>query len=93
VAGKAGEGAAKMSTDHLSGRFRIVNDHWVRKKAGNNSDPRNVFYKAMLSSQTYGEYLRRVGAITVQPETTAYVVTGEMEIRYCRNRRGWIADA
>ncbi len=69
----------------LSGKYRIVNDHWLRKKAGDESDQRHVFYKAMLSCRTYEEYLARVGAISVQPETTAYVVTGEMEVRYCKD--------
>jgi hypothetical protein len=77
----------------LTGRFRILNDAALRLRADRQDDPRHVFYAAMLSSRTYDDYLARVGSTTVQPETTAYAVTGEMEIRYCRDKRAWIADA
>jgi hypothetical protein len=78
---------------NLSGRFRITNNDQIRKHAENIADPRHVFYEAMRSSRTYEEYLRTVGSVTVQPETTAYAVTAQMEIRYCRDRLGWIVDA
>ena len=78
---------------NLTGRFRILNNDALWMRADRQDDPRHVFYEAMLSCRTYSEYLTRVGSVTVQPETTAYAVTGEMEIRYCRDRRGWIADA
>lgn len=81
-----------MGTD-LKGRFRILNDTALRLRADRRDDPRHAFYAAMLSSSTYDDYLARVGSITVQPDTTAYAVTGEMEIRYCRDKRAWIADA
>jgi hypothetical protein len=77
---------------NLTGRFRILNSDALQTRADRQDDPRYVFYAAMLSSRTYSDYLARVGSVTVQPETTAYAVTGEMEIRYCRDRRGWIAD-
>ena len=77
----------------LSGNFRIMNSDALRTRAARQDDPRHVFYAAMLSSRTYDDYLARVGSITVQPETTAYAVTGEMEIRYCRDKRGWIVNA
>ena len=73
--------------EDLRGRFRIVNRCQIQKKAENIDDPRHVFYQAMLASGTYAEYLARAGSIIVQPETTAYSVSGEMEIRYVRNRR------
>jgi len=77
----------------LSGNFRIMNSDALLTRAARQNDPRHVFYAAMLSSRTYADYLARVGAITVQPKTTDYAVTGEVEIRYCRDKRGWIADA
>jgi len=80
-------------SESFSGRFRITNNEQLRKHAENTDDPRHVFYKAMLSSRTYEEYLARVGSVTVQPATTAYAVTGRMEIRYCRNKLRWIVDA
>jgi hypothetical protein len=89
---RGGRKGGEMS-NHPSGRFRIVNDDMLRKKAERTDDPRHVFYEAMLSSGTYECYLARVGSVIVQPETTAYAVSGLMEIRYVRDRRGWIADA
>ena len=82
-----------MMGSDLTGRFHILNNDAIQTRANREDDPRHVFYAAMLSSRTYNDYLARVGSVTVQPETTAYAVTGEMEIRYCRNKRGWIADA
>ena len=78
--------------ERFTGRFRILNNDWIRKKAEDEKDPRHVFYKAMQSARTYNQYYDLVGLVTVQPKTTAYSVTGEMEMRYCRNQRRWIAD-
>ena len=80
-------------SEKLSGRFRITNNDQIRRHAENTSDPRHVFYEAMLSCRTYDEYLAKMESVTVQPKTTAYKVTGAMEIRYCRSKLGWIADA
>ena len=76
----------------LRGRFRILNNAMLKKKATELNDPRHIFYKAMLSSPTYEAYLAQVGSKIVQPKTTSYSVSGFMEIRYCRNQRHWIAD-
>jgi hypothetical protein len=83
----------EMSAE-LHGRYRILNDAALRKKAENTDDPRCVFYVAMLASQTYAEYLSKVGSVEVQPETyKTKPVSGRMEIVYCRDQRHWIADA
>jgi hypothetical protein len=76
----------------LRGRYKILNDAHLRKRASETHDPRHIFYEALLASETYEQYLARVGGVTVQPATTSYAVTGRMEIKYCRDRR-WIADA
>jgi hypothetical protein len=76
----------------LNGRFRVVNDARLRERAQRIEDPRHVFYEAMLSSKTYEDYLSRVGAMIVQPKTTAHAVSGFDELCYCRDRRGWIED-
>ena len=82
-----------MSTE-LRGRYKILNDAALRKKANNNDDPRHIFYDAMLANNTYEGYLRQVGNKTVQPATyRTKPVSGLMEITYCRNQRRWIADA
>jgi hypothetical protein len=81
-----------MSTN-LSGRFRILNRDALEKQAARKSDPRHVFYEAMLAADTYQDYIALVGSVTVQPATTVYAVTGPMEFRYVKEKRGWIASA
>lgn len=77
---------------HLTGRYVVVDAPFMREKAGRN-DPRNIFYRALLSSDTYEEYLAKVGAIAVEVKSYASKpITGRMEIIYCRYR-GWIEDA
>jgi len=77
---------------HLSGRYRIVNEAFLREKA-NRDDPRKVFYIAMLANSSYGAYLAAVGSQAV--EVNGYKqnpISGRMEILYAR-RKGWIRDA
>jgi hypothetical protein len=63
----------------------------MREKAARN-DPRNIFYKALLNSETYEGYLAKVGEIWVEVAThPSGPISGRMEIRYCRDR-GWIED-
>ncbi len=76
----------------LQGRYKILNDTLLREKANRESDPRHVFYIAILISRTYEEYLKRVGNLKVEPSTyKSKPVTASMEIRYCRRHR-WIID-
>ena len=65
----------------LYGRYRILKDAALRKKANNTDDPRYVFYVAMLASQTYAEYLSNMGSVEVRPVTyKTKPVSGRMEI-------------
>lgn len=76
----------------LRGRYKILNDTFLREKANRETDPRHVFYIAILTSRTYEEYMSRVGHLEVKPDTyKTKPVTAAMEIRYCRKNR-WIAD-
>ena len=75
------------------GKYRILNHGAIKERALRRHDPRHVFYEALLACDTYESYARRVGHITVQPQTTSYAVTGHMELGYVRNQRRWIADA
>ena len=74
----------------LRGRYRILNEAFLREKA-NRDDPRRPFYVAMLANRTYEGYLAEVGAKQVIVESYKQSpITGRMEILYAR-RRGWIA--
>ncbi|MCI4680026.1 hypothetical protein K9U39_14295 [Rhodoblastus acidophilus] len=77
----------------LRGRYRIVNDTFLREKAARKNDPRHKFYETMLASKTYDEYLAQVGRTEVNVATfKTGPINGRMEILYAR-RSGWIADA
>ena len=79
--------------DEPRGRYRIVNDSFLREKASRLNDPRHRFYQVMLSSKTYEEYLAQVGQVEViAPTYKTGPVSGRMEILYAR-KSGWIADA
>jgi hypothetical protein len=76
----------------ISGRYRIVNEALLREKASR-EDKRHIFYSAMFASQTYEEYLSKVGQEEVCVASyKSGPINGRMEILYCR-RRGWIVDA
>jgi hypothetical protein len=75
----------------LSGRYRILNEAFLREKA-NRDDPRRPFYVAMLGNRTYEGYLAEVGGKEVMVEGYKQnPITGRMEILYAR-RSGWVAD-
>ncbi len=81
-----------MATKPLSGPFRRKNLTHLKKRAGKASDPRHLFYKAMLEHHTYEKYLDAVGAIKVDvPTFRAGPISGRGEILYAR-RNGWIFD-
>jgi hypothetical protein len=46
---------------NITGRYRIMNEVFLRKKANRRFDPRHKFYEAMLSNETYEAYLAAVG--------------------------------
>lgn len=77
----------------IRGRYGVLNDTFLREKAGRVNDPRHKFYEATLSSKTYEEYLAQVGQLEVSvPTYKTGSINGRMEILYAR-RSGWIADA
>lgn len=76
----------------ITGRYRLVNDAYLREKANQSDDPRHVFYVAMLTSRTYEEYLARIANMKVSVASyKTGPIDGRMEILYCR-RNGRIAD-
>lgn len=77
----------------MTGSFKILNHSAIKERAERVHDPRHVFYRALLITRTYEDYKSEVGSVKVRPETTSYVVTGDMEVKYVRDRRRWIADA
>ena len=64
----------------------------LEKKANRKDDPRHCFYEAMLKSDTYEDYYRKVGTLIVYPATYRGPVSAHGEMRYARTDRGWIAD-
>ena len=78
---------------NLRGRYRILDKAFLLEKANRRDDPRHVFYHAILSNNSYEDYLSKVGAISVNVDThPSGPITGRMEILYAR-RSGWISDA
>jgi hypothetical protein len=76
----------------LSGRFGRKNIAHLNKRAEQISDPRHVFYKAMLKHRTYETYLEQVGEMKVNvPTFNSGPITGRREILYARYN-GWIFD-
>jgi hypothetical protein len=76
----------------LNGRFGRNNLSHLKKRERDTSDPRHVFYKAMLKHDTYEGYLKEVGDSTVEvPTFKAHPISGRGEILYAR-RSGWIVD-
>lgn len=69
---------------NLTGRYRVLNEASLREKAKRTFDPRHLFYGAMLSNETYEDYLSAVG-------DNRGPFSGRTEILYAR-RNGWIAD-
>jgi hypothetical protein len=52
----------------LGGRYLIVDEAFLREKA-NRTDPRNIFYRAMLEHRTYEGYEDAVRGIAVTVPT------------------------
>jgi hypothetical protein len=82
-----------MPRTQPSGRYALRDVAFLREKANRRSDPRHVFYRAMLTNTTYEGYFAEVGDTTVNVAShSSGPITGRMEILYAR-RSGWIADA
>jgi hypothetical protein len=78
----------------LAGRYRIVNEPFLRERAARRGDPRNVFYEAILANGTYEGYARATEGIAVTVPTFGEgrkPINGRDEILYAR-RSGRIAD-
>jgi hypothetical protein len=81
-----------MPEKRLRGRYELKKTAFLKEKAERRDDPRHVFYEAMVSSDNYDEYYRKVGNLKVHPPTFKNgPISAHMEIRYAR-WKGWIAD-
>jgi hypothetical protein len=82
-----------MERTTLHGRFQRLNEALQRDKASRKSDPRCVFYEAMLKHCSYETYLVSTHGIRAfTGNRKADHTTGREEILYAR-RKGWITDA
>jgi hypothetical protein len=77
----------------FSGRFKRVNEAFLRERANRKHDPRHIFYNAMLENDTYEAYEAEVGNKEVVVETfnPPRLVNGHTEMWYARDS-GWIQD-
>lgn len=86
-------GRLAVRRTNLKGAFVLINESFIREKANRQDDPRHIFYKAMLETDTYEAYDAAVGGMKVSVEGyKAGPISGRMEIGYAR-KCGWIADA
>lgn len=78
---------------HLTGPYVVERPDFFEKRAARISDPRHVFYKAMLKHRTYDAYLAEVGRVLVEVEGYKQnPISGRAEILYCR-RNARLSDA
>ena len=79
----------------LTGRYIVANDHQVRRRANLQTDPRNIFYKAMLANNTYEAYYAAVGnkEVLVESWNPPKLMDGYVEIDYAARRRQWLQSA
>jgi hypothetical protein len=54
-----------MDRTVLTGKFEILNEPFLREKANRKSDPRCIFYEAILGCETYEAYFRHCPALAV----------------------------
>jgi hypothetical protein len=78
----------------FSGRFVRVNEAFLRERANRGGDPRHIFYRAMLETETYEAYQADVANKEVLVETfhPPRLINGHTEMWYARHS-GWIEDA
>lgn len=70
--------------------IHIVNLPQVLRRANDFEDPRCVFYKAVLESETVEQYLEKVGDVIVEPPTYQVRMGAERELKYMRDNRQWV---
>jgi hypothetical protein len=73
----------------LSGSYMKINIAYMRERASRENDPRSEFYKAILAYDNFHDYYREAGDEYVQPSTTSFPVSADMEIKYAV-RRKWV---
>jgi hypothetical protein len=80
---------------NITGRYRVVNEAFLRERSERVFDQRHCFYQAMLSNETYEAYLAAVrgNSVKIQFWKTGPIrrQSGRGEILYARSN-GWIAD-
>jgi hypothetical protein len=79
----------------LVGKYKRLDETYLRSRAANTDDERHIFYVAMLKYDNYEEYLADVGDIKVHAPTLNFgktAITGKAEMIYCRTHAR-IADA
>ncbi len=72
--------------------MQIKNLTQIIRRANDTSDPRSVFYQAMLKARTTEEYLDEVGDVVVVPPTHPRPMNATVELTYARDRRKWISE-
>jgi hypothetical protein len=80
----------------FSGRYVIRNQAIIEDRANRSSDPRHIFYRAMLENNTYEAYEAAVGTtkVLVQTWNPPGWVSGHREMGYvCSSRNRWIRNA
>lgn len=79
-----------------TGGYKISDRAQLRDRANRRDDPRHVFYKALLESNSFEAYEAMIRGIQVSPDTLMGTyrkrpVTGRAEFLYAR-RQGWIEN-
>ena len=76
----------------LKGRFQRINTAHLKHRAGRTSDPRHIFYRAMLETDSYERYMAEThGKDAWTHDRVQDGTDGRAEILYAR-RNGWIVD-
>ena len=85
-----------MATQNvLTGPYVRINDYQIRRRADLLTDPRNIFYKAMLFNKTYEAYYAEVGnkEVLVESWHPPKLMDGYVEIWYAARNRHWLKSA
>jgi hypothetical protein len=90
---KTGKVTAMPARVAFIGRFKRVNEAFLRERANRKHDPRHIFYSAMLENDTYEAYEAEVGTKEVIVETfnPPRLINGHTEMWYARHS-GWIEN-
>ena len=83
-----GKGSVMTERTKLSGRFTRLHIAYLQQRAAKTSDPRHVFYRAMLETDTYEAYLAATKGRTATTGNRIQDGTdGRAEILYARRNR------